>query len=179
MPKKKIISDKTISKIPQRKIPSVPVKRINPLQGNLRGYNKDAEKVLIENFVALQKVMTNLSLKFDELTIQISKLLELFEISAKSLAERRDFGMGDGRAHRELSGKLDNLMEQNKTLARGLSLLHEPRQMMPQPSQMQQPMRNPPPQNINRPSRFNPLPQKQAVETDDYKKSISPEEKEE
>ena len=45
------------------------------------------EKILIENFVSLQKVMTNLSFKFDNLTNQISKLLELFEIYAKDLAK--------------------------------------------------------------------------------------------
>ena len=37
------------------------------------------EKILVENFVALQKVMVNLSIKFDNLSGQISKLLELFE----------------------------------------------------------------------------------------------------
>ncbi|KHO55254.1 MAG: hypothetical protein QT10_C0004G0041 [archaeon GW2011_AR19] len=40
---------------------------------------KSVEKILVENFVSLQKVMTNLSVKFDELSSQISKLLELFE----------------------------------------------------------------------------------------------------
>ena len=40
--------------------------------------NKELEKVLIDNFVSLQKVMVNLSVKFDDLTNQISKLLELF-----------------------------------------------------------------------------------------------------
>lgn len=47
------------------------------------------ENVLVENFVSLQKVMTNLSLKFDNLTNQISKLLDLFEISAKNSCRKR------------------------------------------------------------------------------------------
>ncbi|NMB66704.1 hypothetical protein GYA25_01435, partial [Candidatus Woesearchaeota archaeon] len=38
---------------------------------------------LIENFVSLQRVMTNLAVKLEDLSSQISKLLELFEISAK------------------------------------------------------------------------------------------------
>jgi len=38
------------------------------LKGNL-------EIKLVENFVSLQKVMTNLSIKFDELSNNISKLL--------------------------------------------------------------------------------------------------------
>ena len=46
------------------------------------------DKALIENFVLIQRVMVNLSGKIDNLTNQISKLLELFEISAKALAEK-------------------------------------------------------------------------------------------
>ncbi|HEB47294.1 MAG TPA: hypothetical protein ENI22_02385, partial [Candidatus Pacearchaeota archaeon] len=42
--------------------------------------NVSIEKALVENFISLQKVMVNLSVKFDSLTNQISKLLELFEI---------------------------------------------------------------------------------------------------
>lgn len=76
------------------------------------------EKVLIENFVSLQKVMTNLSMKFDELSKQISKLLELFEISAKSIA-------GKGFDPDKIEKKVDNLLEQNKIIARGLTLVHE------------------------------------------------------
>ena len=46
------------------------------------------EKILIENFVSLQRVMTNLSEKFDGLSNNISKLLELFELSATALAKK-------------------------------------------------------------------------------------------
>ena len=81
------------------------------------------EKVLIENFVSLQKVMTNLSVKFDNLANQISKLLELFEISAKTLA-KKDFGLDEGKG--KITEKIDNLLEQNKIIARGITLLHEP-----------------------------------------------------
>jgi hypothetical protein len=92
-------------------------------------------KVMLENFVSLQKVMTNLSLKLDGLTTQISKLLEIFEISAKALAEKEFEVEGDNK---EISDKLNNLLDQNKILARGLSLMHEriPREQ-PQMQQMQ------------------------------------------
>lgn len=83
------------------------------------------EKILVENFVSLQKVMTNLSVKFDNLTTQISKLLELFEISAKTLA-KKDFDLAKiGQGEKEMVKKIDNLLEQNKTIARGITLLHE------------------------------------------------------
>ena len=72
-------------------------------------------KILIDNFISLQKVMTNLSLRFDELSSQISKLLELFEISAKSLA-KNDFESEKGNKDSEdIIEKLDNLIDQNKT----------------------------------------------------------------
>ncbi len=78
------------------------------------------DKVLIENFVSLQRVMTNLAVKFDNLSGQISKLLELFEISAKTLAEK-----GYSTEDKKVAEKLDNLLEQNKIIAKGIVLLHE------------------------------------------------------
>jgi len=83
------------------------------------------EKILVENFVALQKVMVNLSSKLDNLTKQISELLQLFEISAKSLAEK-DFDLEQNKKdNKEVVTKLNTLLDQNKILAQGLSLLHE------------------------------------------------------
>jgi hypothetical protein len=82
------------------------------------------EKVLVENFVSLQKVMTNLAVKFDSLSNQISKLLELFEISAKTIAEKGISAEGE-RTDKKVVEKLDNLLEQNKVIAKGIALLHE------------------------------------------------------
>ena len=82
-------------------------------------------KVLIENFISLQKVMTNLSLRFDELSSQIAKLLELFEISAKSLAKNDFESENENENSKEIIEKLDDLINQNKTIARGLTLMHE------------------------------------------------------
>jgi len=48
--------------------------------------------------------------------------LEIFEISAKALAEKDiDFS----RDNKELKGKLDQLLEQNKVMARGISMMNE------------------------------------------------------
>ncbi|MGD9276670.1 MAG: hypothetical protein PVJ67_05840 [Candidatus Pacearchaeota archaeon] len=94
------------------------------------------EKVLVENFVSLQKVLTNLSVKFDGLSTQISKLLELFEVSAKAMAQK-DFELG-GKKDEEMVKKIDNLLEQNKVIARGLTLLHEPKGKQITPPQIPQ-----------------------------------------
>jgi len=86
--------------------------------------NPELNKKLIENFVALQKVMTNLSSKFDNLSDQIAKLLQLFEISAKAMAEK-DFETFSKTDNKEVLEKLNILLEQNKTIAKGLTLLHQ------------------------------------------------------
>jgi len=76
---------------------------------------------LIDNFTNMQAVLTNVSIKFDNLASQISKMLELFEISAKSLAEKKA-GKTAGEKFLE---KLDEALEQNKTIARGMVLIGE------------------------------------------------------
>ena len=84
------------------------------------------DRALIENFIALQKVMVNLSAKFDNLSGQISKLLELFEISAKSLA-RKDFEE-TGRSSKDterILEKLNNISQQAGLIGKGLALIHE------------------------------------------------------
>ncbi len=89
--------------------------------GTKRLTKTELEKMLIDNFVNLQKVLTNLSLKFDVLSTNISKLLQLFEVSAKSLAQKQVLGLGE--KDDELMKKLDSLLEQNKTIAKGLTLI--------------------------------------------------------
>jgi|AntAceMinimDraft_18_1070375.scaffolds.fasta_scaffold108148_2 hypothetical protein len=86
--------------------------------------NKNIEKILIENFVSLQKVMTNLALKFDELSDNISKLLSLFESSANSLA-KKEINIGKPMNEKQILEKLENLSNQNKTIAKGLTLMYE------------------------------------------------------
>jgi hypothetical protein len=92
------------------------------------------EKILIENFVSLQKVMTNLAGKFSSLSDQISKLLELFELSAKAMAEK---GYSEEKPDPKIAEKLNNLIEQNKVIARGVAMLYENNSQENQPEEMQ------------------------------------------
>jgi hypothetical protein len=106
----------------------------------------NVEKVLVENFVSLQKVMTNLALKFDNLSGQLSKLLELFEISAKTLAEKGNYS--EEKTDPKIAEKLNNLLEQNKVIAKGVAMLYEKsmpeeQEYAPAPEQIQ---KNFPPQ---------------------------------
>ena len=125
------------------------------------------EKALIENLVALQRIMANLSGKFDSLATQISKLLELFEISAKALAEK-NFSISGDKGSEKVVQKIDTLLEQNKLIARGLTLMHEinasPEQMQNRPSQQ----RMMPPHQTALPSQARPF-----NENSEYQKSIA------
>jgi len=82
----------------------------------------ELEQALLNNFVSMQKVLTNLSIKFEELSDNISKLLQLFEISAKSFAEKNQGGKSS-EIDKEFLEKLDALLDQNKTIARGIMLM--------------------------------------------------------
>jgi hypothetical protein len=82
--------------------------------------SREVNELLIENFVGLQKATTNLSVKFDGLADQISKLLEIFELSAKNFMKE-----GSAGANNDLVAKLDSLLEQNKTIAMGLVLIED------------------------------------------------------
>ena len=50
--------------------------------------HQDNIKLLAENSIALQRVVTNLALNLDQLSKQMERLLSLFENSAKSVAEK-------------------------------------------------------------------------------------------
>jgi len=88
----------------------------NPLQTNI-------EEKILENLVELQKVHANLAEKFDKLSEQIANLLNLFESAARSFAENpvNQFAEKD----KEFLDKVDKLLEQNKTIAKGLMLVEE------------------------------------------------------
>jgi hypothetical protein len=170
--KKKKTSSKKISI--KKRIP----KKINSKKISIRIPENQEEtgKILIQNFVSLQKVMTQFSIKFEELTTQISKLLELFEISAKSLA-KKDFELNKVTQDDErIIKKMDTLLEQNKIIARGLTLIHEknPEEIQPR-FQNESPIPAPipkliPPQIRNQNP---PQNQNQPVNSGGYQKSIS------
>lgn len=117
------------------------------------------QPVLVDNFVALQKVMINLANKLDDVSTKMEKLLDLFELSAKSLA-KKDFKLAGESP--EILKKLDNLAEQNKVIARGLTLMHEATQPAPIIAQPAAP---------SAPSMPTPMPVPRPTPIEEYKKS--------
>jgi hypothetical protein len=89
----------------------------------------EIEQALVDNFISLQKVLTHLSIRFDEQANKMDKLLELFEISAKSFSEKYSDGYSETNSvnsgDTEFLKKLDSLLDQNKTIAKGIMMMEE------------------------------------------------------
>jgi len=121
----KTVTKKSGRKRAASKIKSSPRKKITIKKESLsHSRTGKIDRAIVENFVALQKVLTNLSVKFDDLGEKIGRLLDVFEISAKSLAEK-DFKDFIKINDEEVLKKLDDLLEQNKVIAKGLIMMHE------------------------------------------------------
>lgn len=158
-----------------------PIKKSNPpTTKKTTQETSSTEQILVENSVALQKVMVDLAEKFTNLSGQISNLLNLFETSAKTMAEK---GFEDNQ---QIVQKLDSLLEQNKVLARGIALLHEEEEEIEEdiPTNPQPPKQSPPTtppmsppntfQRPNTPPRPPQPPQTQnPINIKEYQKSIS------
>ncbi|MBU1252452.1 MAG: hypothetical protein KKC96_02575 [Nanoarchaeota archaeon] len=87
--------------------------------------HSETSRALTDNFIALQRVMVNFSDRFDKLSLQISKLLELFEISAKSLARKDIESNSENKDTKKILDKLDNISQQAGLIGKGLVLIHE------------------------------------------------------
>ena len=81
------------------------------------------EDQILQNLINLQKINVNLAEKFESLTGQISSLLKLFEMSARSFGKQSHLQVTE--KDKEFLEKIDKLLDQNKTIARGLTLMEE------------------------------------------------------
>ena len=95
------------------------------------------DKILIDNFVSMQKVLVHLTEKFSDLTKKIDNLLDLFEDAAKTVVDK-EFHPIDEKSKRELNMKIDSILEQNKLIAKGLTLMHDSVHESKSPGQMVQ-----------------------------------------
>ena len=101
-----------------------------------KGYERTIH-LLIENNLLLQKKLLSLTESIDELNKKTGRLLHLIEIASEEFT-KGDEGEGVGRlgaqsrglrtgsaGQDDLIGKLDGLIQQNRTIARGLLLLEK------------------------------------------------------
>lgn len=187
MATKKTVHEKVIREViekPAKKKKKKKAKKRAPAKK--KTVSSKVENALVENFISLQKVMVNLSVKFDNLTNQISKLLELFEISAKALAEKEFVTDKEKKDNKEVIDKMDEIIGQNKILARGLTLMHDriteeggvpiPASMQPMPAMQRPPLPMPKPLPSMRqqiPMKENSPIRKAENSDDTYQRSIS------
>ena len=80
--------------------------------------DSDIINKLIENNVALQKKTTDLIVSMNNLNQRVSRLVGIFNDAAKHIKP----GLEDEQI-KPLIGKLEELLDQNKTIAKGLVLL--------------------------------------------------------
>ena len=80
-------------------------------------------KLLLENNIVLQSKMVDLTISIDDMNKKFGKLLGLIEKASESFAkgDHAKEDMGEGA----LVNKLEGLIQQNKTIARGLILLEK------------------------------------------------------
>lgn len=84
---------------------------------------KEAMDLLLENTIALQKTLAGLATELKTLNKKVSELFELFEAASSAFKEAKATGGAEIPA--DISEKIDMLVEQNKTLAKGLLLLEK------------------------------------------------------
>ncbi len=82
-------------------------------------------KLLIENSIALQKVLTNITLSMDDLSKDVKKMVDLFTDANKAFEQGKRPVMDkmEKTEMKILQDKLNSLIEQNKVMANGIILL--------------------------------------------------------
>ena len=80
-------------------------------------------KLVIENSIALQKVVANLAEKLGETSRNLSELLELFKEASKTMAEEKAEENVKKEDIEILKTKINELAEQNRTIAKGILLI--------------------------------------------------------
>ena len=86
---------------------------------------ESTEHTLIKNSAEMQRIMIKLIERFDKLSNKISELLELFEDSAKILIKKEIESGKTKDMTPEILEKINQIMDQNKIIAKGLTLVHE------------------------------------------------------
>ncbi|MEK6927883.1 MAG: hypothetical protein AABX11_05620 [Nanoarchaeota archaeon] len=92
-------------------------------ESKVANHSHSINEVLVQNLIELQKVHTHLLEKIDKMNNQLSHLLTIFEVAAKNFGENPL--NQNSEKDKEFLNKIDALLEQNKTIAKGLTLMEE------------------------------------------------------
>ena len=85
----------------------------------------DNIRLLIENSISLQNVLTNMTISLDGLSKDVKRMVELFEDANKAFEQgkRPVEGKTEKTEMKILQEKINSLIEQNKVMANGIILL--------------------------------------------------------
>jgi hypothetical protein len=84
---------------------------------------KEAIDLVIENSVALQKVVAELAVNLKKLSSDTSEMLDLFREATRTMASEKAEEEAKKSDIDELKAKVDELVDQNKIIAKGILLL--------------------------------------------------------
>lgn len=79
--------------------------------------------LVIENSVALQKVVADLAVNLKKFSKEVSEMLQLFKDATKTISGEKTEEEVKGHNFEELNAKMEELISQNKTIAKGILLL--------------------------------------------------------
>lgn len=143
-------------------------KKVVKQETKAKNETSETEKLILQNNVELQKILTDLSFSMMKLSDRIDKLVSLFEQTVKTVSEKE---MQEEMNGKRINDKLDMLVSQNKLLAQGVSMVHEklpeqqaaPTMNQEYPAQEENIAQAGAPQGYQRsissmPQKFNPLP---------------------
>lgn len=93
---------------------------------------------IAQNLIELQKVHLNLLEKIDKMNSHLTQLITIFETAAKNFGENPI--NQNSEKDKEFLNKIDALLEQNKTIAKGLTLMeeHVRERVTPEPREQEQ-----------------------------------------
>ena len=80
-------------------------------------------RALIDNSIALQKVLTDLAIGMKSLSEEMSQLLAVFKEASKSISDEKTSNAIHENELKSIDEKVDHLIDQNKTIAKGLVLM--------------------------------------------------------
>lgn len=88
--------------------------------------NKSEMNLLLENSIVLQKTITKLAIELKTLNKKVSSMLDLFEDASEAFKQGGGIAVpAEMAGTEELVDKMDKLIKQNKTIAKGILLLEE------------------------------------------------------
>lgn len=132
--------------------------------------------LLLQNTIALQKTLVELATEIKTLNKKVSNLVTLFETASSAFKQGKTKGMPSaaGNVPQNLLEKIDTLVEQNKTLAKGLLLLEKTIREREQPATAIRPSITARPKPKVRPIKRKPVEEEEEEATEETEEEYKP-----